>query len=212
MSSFVGDSKIEVTVVSPQNELQKFSVDRTDTLFVFSEKYQNCKFVINGNILVPAFSFMFQGVEDGSIIFAVPEHQRPEKSELPHIKDKKSDTVLHMLKEKFDRKWAQKFSDPESVFERLQNNYDPRTANEAARLADLNKMRIEESSMKNFRRIQERLANLSHSLPERKIRMTTKIPKKPDEPSSDMLPETWINSSLASYRYRVSTSVSRTLF
>ncbi|OHT08580.1 hypothetical protein TRFO_22841 [Tritrichomonas foetus] len=103
--------------------------------------------------------------------------------------------LVNKLRARFDQNWAQRYNDPESVFDIIRSSSDPRTAAESARLADLYRMRVEELSNSSYRKIQDRYNRQNESCPSRLNRLKTILPDKATEPSSEILPELWINPS-----------------
>lgn len=104
---------------------------------------------------------------------------------------------MQKLRERFDEKWATKFRDPDSVFEQLRDASDPVTAYESARLADLYRARIE-SNVSAYRKVCDRFAHMNDCNAIKGIgNNTTILPEKADSPSTNFLPELWLNSPSA---------------
>ena len=199
------------TVQSPDMELtlrvrgcvdSTVTVRSTDTPFSLcdSTAHGPVRFIHKGRLVCPAMSFAFLGIADGDEIFVVGE---PKKEDTPP--ESRPDTTFNFdvrrLKKRFDEKWADKFKDPEAVFEQLRSQRDPLTARESARLTDLFRARIERNTSK-FRRLYSRFSRMYDdgqvSQPStRGDSEVTVVPEKALCPSTDLLPGMWLRSPSA---------------
>lgn len=97
------------------------------------------------------------------------------------------------LKYRFDQKWAQKFNDPDSAFEKIKLYSDPSLANESARLEDLYRTRIE-GNVSAFRKVCDRFSHQGDNVScnQNEIKSSniqpTVLPEKPILPSTQLLP------------------------
>ncbi|OHT12181.1 hypothetical protein TRFO_18193 [Tritrichomonas foetus] len=66
---------------------------------------------------------------------------------------------IDKLKMRFNQKWAQKFNDPDAVFEQVRVMSDPSLALESARLADLYRTKIE-TNVSAYRKVCDRYSRL----------------------------------------------------
>ena len=143
-------------------------------------------------VLCPAMSFSFYQFVDGDVISIIPKEQ--EVGSLPSLFTSGSRTNYSTkLRERFNLKFAQKFSDPESVFEQIQNATDPNTSNESARLSDLTRIHIE-ANPHTYRKVCNRFASIGSYDSLRTSQFPTVIPNKPTSPSTGNLPG-YISSS-----------------
>ena len=156
----------------------------------------NLRFVSKGRVLLPALSFKFNGIKNNDSIIALPQ-----RKEIPTFTKQSSYQLTkfnaskrfkaNKIKERFDKNWAEKFIDPDSVFEQLRDATDPRTANESARISDLFKMRVENNRF-SFRKVCHKLkfADDDDLLFEHNdAPLITIIPSKSFSPSTDLLPD-----------------------
>lgn len=100
---------------------------------------------------------------------------------------------IEKLKYRFDQKWAQRFNDPDTVFEKIKLYSDPSLANESARLEDLYRTRIE-GNVSAFRRVCDRFSHQGDNvnscpaeIKNQNIHPTV-LPEKPIFPSTQLLP------------------------
>ncbi|KAK8842356.1 hypothetical protein M9Y10_025935 [Tritrichomonas musculus] len=156
---------------------------------------RNMRFVSNGRVLLPALSFKFNGIKDGSTIIALPP-----KNDIPKLthttsfqRIKYNETkrfTISKIKERFEKNWAEKYRDPDSIFEQLRDTTDPRTADESARISDLFRMRIENNHIA-FRKVCNKFNLKDDDLffaPNEET-LNTVIPSKSFSPSTKLLPE-----------------------
>lgn len=178
-----------------------------DTLFSIEEMFgiRQMRFISNGRVLIPASTLKFNGVKDGDTILALG----PRNNELNLLSGGKNKTnknklfSIEKLKERFDKNWANKFVDPDAIYEQLRGQTDPKTAAESARLSDLFRMRVESNSSA-YRKVctkytDDNISNFSigsnFSSPKKSIKCETVIPEKPLAPSTTSLPGLWIHNA-----------------
>lgn len=100
---------------------------------------------------------------------------------------------MKKIKYRFDQKWAQKFNDPDAVFEKIKLYSDSSLANESARLEDLSRTRIE-GNASSFRKVCNRYSSqgVNVSINQSEIKnqniQPTVLPEKPIFPSTQLLP------------------------
>lgn len=100
---------------------------------------------------------------------------------------------IEKIKYRFDQKWAQKFNDPDSVFEKIKLYSDPSLANESARLEDLYRTRIE-GNLSAFRKVCDRYSKQGDNVNTKPTEIKsskihpTILPEKPIFPSTKLLP------------------------
>ena len=156
---------------------------------------RNMRFVSNGRILSPALSFTFNGIKDGDSITALHPQQNISQFDLPtpYQRSKYGASKrfkVNKIKERFEKNWAEKYIDPDSVFEQLRDATDPRTANESARISDLFKMRVENNRFA-FRKVCLKLNFQDDDLffGRNGAPLNTIIPSKSFSPSTELLPD-----------------------
>lgn len=167
------------------------SFKTTDCLFDVSDRLNlsNVRYVSKGSLLIPSFSLGFQGIQDGDEMYVI--HRAPDitvDNEDVRNRDKKTNNdMLSKLREKFDRGWAHKFKDPESVFKQLKDASNPITASESARISDLFRIRVE-TNPSAFRKVCARFykLDLEENIPERVF--PTVMPIQKNSPSISVLP------------------------
>ncbi|OHT13941.1 hypothetical protein TRFO_43209 [Tritrichomonas foetus] len=195
------------------------NLNALDSLFSIEELFgfRQMRFISNGRLLSPASSLKSNGVKNGDSILALyPENQIKPKTHQNPTDDRLNDQQsnfnsfasqqnlqkkfsLDKLKERFEKNWSDKFTDPEAIYEQLRDATDPRTASESARLSDLFKMRVE-SSYSAYRKVcnkfsEDSISQNIGSLQRRQRRQITIIPEKPMAPSTEALPELWIHDA-----------------
>lgn len=156
---------------------------------------RNLRFVSNGRLLSPALSFKFNEIKDGDSISALPHQQnmpilqKPTSYQITKFNASKRFKV-NKIKERFEKNWAEKYIDPDSVFEQLRDATDPRTADESARISDLFKMRVENNRFA-FRKVCNKLNFQDNDLffEHNEAPLITIIPSKSFSPSTDLLPD-----------------------
>lgn len=179
-----------------------------DTLLSIEEMFgiRQMRFVSNGRVLIPASSLKFNGVKDGDAILALGPKSNDSNllSQKKTIMNQQKFFSIKKLKERFDKNWANKFVDPDSIYEQLRDATDPKTAHESARLSDLFKMRVESNSSA-YRKVctkfsDDNISNLpvensNFSKQSKSKKIVTVIPEKPLSPSTTSLPELWIHNA-----------------
>lgn len=176
-----------------------------DTLFSIEDFFgvRQMRFISNGRVLIPASTLKFNGVKDGDTILAIGPRNDDNISRNRSMMNKRKLFSIEKLKERFDKNWANKFVDPDAIYEQLRDSTDPKTAAESARLSDLFRMRVESNSSA-YRKVctkfsNDSISNLSFdsnfSSPNKSKKMPTVIPEKPLSPSTSSLPELWIHNA-----------------
>lgn len=147
------------------------------------------RYIHEGRVLSPSFSLKYLGVGDGDTVYVVA---MPRREAVNLSKEKLQNVSEHSkrLRQRFDEKWAHKFSDPDSVFERLEQLRNPETARESARLSDIFKTRIE-SNTSAFRQVCSRMMSMKRQRETKTTNNDTVIPSKAVYPSTDLLPDLW---------------------
>ena len=165
------------------------------------------RFILNGRLLCPALSLKFNGVKDGDSIIAIPSSvnlaNNPNRS---FSNNRNGKFRVQKLKERFDRNWANKFIDPDSVFEQLRDAADPDTARESARLSDLFRIKIENNAA-SYRKVCNKFIFDHNAICECEKKSVTVIPEKSFSPSTEFLPEMWIHGTSAPNNGTTRTSV-----
>jgi hypothetical protein len=167
------------------------TVSVSDTISSLSST-AGMRYVHKGRILCPALSFAFFNIEDGDEIFVVAPMPRIEAAPIRETQSFNTEAV-ERLRRRFDARYAQRFRDPEAVFEQLRDASSPVTARESARLADVFRTRVEENPAA-YRRVYERLQRLEGGRFPKPRQTKTVVPEKALSPSTDLLPEVWVRS------------------
>ena len=171
----------------------EISVSLADSIGHIGEMFAlpNCRYMYHNMILCPAMSFAFYNVIENDEITVLP---LPETNCSISPKQTKSRDITSLLRDRFNSKYANNFSDPEAVFQQLQYSINPETAHESARLADLSRLRIE-TNPHFYRKICSRfesVGSLDEQIPRQ---IPTIVPPKPETPSTQHLPKLWKLSS-----------------
>ena len=159
-----------------------------DPLYSIEEKFgmNQMLFILNNRVLSPASSLKFNGIKEGDFIYAIPKSKACQNQKNKYVQHN-TNCFLNKLKERFEKKWSDKFSDPDSIFERLKFMNDPRTASESSRLSDLFKIRVENNPSSYRKVCKKYLLNDENGLGNKFP--PTVIPNKLDSPSVEPLPD-----------------------
>jgi hypothetical protein len=142
-----------------------------------------CTFVHKGRVLCSGLSLAFLNVRDGDDIFAIARY-RPQSAPASSAPRGLSGEAIDRLRRQFDARCAWRLRDPDAVFEEMRGAIDPVTARESARLADLFRIRAENSPAGLRREAVQRSRVAAASDPG-----CTVLPAKAAGPSTDQLPE-----------------------
>ncbi|EAY06505.1 hypothetical protein TVAG_257440 [Trichomonas vaginalis G3] len=130
------------------------------------------KFVHNGIELTDSFSLSMYGVKEGDVIFVLPETKNGAS---------------------YTEKWASLTKDRDLFHDRVCSLIDPETAMEAARIRDLQMLRMERKP-KVFRKISSVYKSDAPTKQKSKAPVNAVEPPKLNKPSAAPLPTFWATS------------------
>ena len=125
------------------------------------------KFLFKDIMICPALSFAYYDIKTGDQITAVQENVKKDLKNgsnlcnekllgkvgsLKRKHDIKSSPNMKFIEDRFIQKFADKFTDPDVVLERIQKAIDPNTSFECAHMNDVYKMKVE-SNPKLYRKV-----------------------------------------------------------
>lgn len=169
---------------------EEIVVNSFDSVCVLADRFGcNCvRFVHQGCVLLPAFTFAYYNIQSGDEISVVGSPKKIASQAKVHYR---KETDLHnRLKEKLESICGNNVRDPEDLIEKLKAAIDPATALESARLTDLFRFRVETNAV-NYRKVCRNYAT-SERKSSRQVtdpNFITVIPEKTSAPSTDFLPE-----------------------
>ncbi|OHT10680.1 hypothetical protein TRFO_04195 [Tritrichomonas foetus] len=186
---------------------------------------KNMRFISNGRLLSNALSLKFNQINDGDQIIALypKDFQKPQQQTFSSsgLNKATNQTIISgsklnnpnngkfaekKFRERFEKNWANKFNDPDSIYEQLLDATDPRTSSESARLSDLFRMRVE-NSPSAYRKVCSKFGDDHQRTGARKKATATVIPEKSFSPSTELLPEMWIHNATSPNNGTTSASV-----
>lgn len=141
----------------------------TDILQLIPDRF--VRFIHNGTELSSTFSLSMYGVKEGDVIFVLPESKSGSYTE----------------------KWTNLTKDRDLFHDRVCSLIDPETAMEAARIRDLQMLRMERKP-KVFRKISSVYKVDAPTKQKSKIPAIPNFPKKNETPSIEPLPAFWTKS------------------
>lgn len=166
-------------------------VSSFDSVGVLAERFgHHCaRFVHQGCVLLPAFTFAFYNIQSGDEVTVVSGPKKIPKYEKAKPKE---ETDLHKrVKERLESACGNNIRDREYMMERLRAAIDPTTALECARLTDIFRFRVETNAA-NYRKVCRNYAISSErrrNRPASDESFITVIPEKTSAPSTEFLPE-----------------------
>ena len=178
------DMNVEIGCLSTVTDIGELINNRSS-----SEPNDELVFIHDGRKLLNALSLSYLGVEDNDTLFVFRKDKASQKCQIKKDKIINYDQSLFRLKFRFQQKYAHKYVDPESVFERVMLNSDPRLQKESARLADLYRMRVE-TNVSAYRKVCDRYSRQGNQVEAKSTSIhQTVVPEKPLIPSTNLLPE-----------------------